>query len=163
MLMATAHLSLSINMGAGVLIGVSPACTSAAMAMSVAARVVSERVRSSVLGIVSAAGSLGALLSAPMGRCSTRILAGASACSALWHAFPIVPAAWYAGRIDRIPLPKPSAEQLGNLSAGAAVAKAFSSAVLVAMTCAYFIAACSSSSSPRICRLTCRSGAWSRS
>jgi len=38
------------------------------MAMSVAARVVSERVRSSVLGIVSAAGSLGALLSVPMGR-----------------------------------------------------------------------------------------------
>jgi MFS family permease len=115
MLMATAHLSLSIIMGAGVLIGVSPACTSAAMAMSVAARVVSERVRSSVLGIVSAAGSLGALLSAPMGRCSKRILAGASACSALWHALPIVPAAWYAGRIDRIPLPKPSAEQLGNV------------------------------------------------
>jgi predicted MFS family arabinose efflux permease len=74
----------------------------------------------------------------------------------------IVPAAWYVGRIDRIPLPKPSAEQLGNLSAGAAVATAFSSAAFVAMTCVYFVAACSSSSSPRICRLTRRSVAWSR-
>ena len=41
MLMATAHLFISIMMGAGVLIGVSLACTSATMAMSVAARVVS--------------------------------------------------------------------------------------------------------------------------
>jgi hypothetical protein len=55
MLMASAHLFLSIMMGAGVLIDVSLGCTSATMAMSVAARVVSESVRSSVLGIVSAA------------------------------------------------------------------------------------------------------------
>jgi len=52
-----------ILVGAGALIGTSLACTAAAIAMSVAARAVPESVRSTVLGIVSAAGSLGALLS----------------------------------------------------------------------------------------------------
>lgn len=77
-LMATANGLFSIMIGAGVLIGTSLACTAAAIAMSVAARAVPETMRSTVLGIVSGAGSLGALLSAP-GRCSTRVLAGASA------------------------------------------------------------------------------------
>jgi ABC-type methionine transport system permease subunit len=54
--------------GAGALIGTSLACTAAAIAMSVAARAVPETVRSTVLGIVSAAGSLGALPSAPIGQ-----------------------------------------------------------------------------------------------
>src|SRR5258707_397077 len=67
-LMASAHGFLSVMIGAGVLIGMSLACTAAAIAMSVAARAVPETVRSTVLGIVSAAGSLGALLSAPIGQ-----------------------------------------------------------------------------------------------
>ena len=44
------------------------ACTAAAIAMAVAARAVPETVRSTVLGMVTAAGSLGALLSAPIGQ-----------------------------------------------------------------------------------------------
>src|ERR1700753_3549212 len=68
MFMATAHGFLSVMIGAGVLIGMSLACTAAAIAMSVAARAVPAAVRSTVLGIVSAAGSLGALLSAPIGQ-----------------------------------------------------------------------------------------------
>jgi MFS family permease len=68
MLMASAHGFLGIMIGAGVLIGMSLACTAAAIAMSVAARAVPETVRSTVLGMVSAAGSLGALLSAPIGQ-----------------------------------------------------------------------------------------------
>jgi MFS family permease len=67
-LMASAQGFLSVMLGAGVLIGVSLACTAAAIAMSVAARAVPATVRSTVLGIVSAAGSLGALLSAPLGQ-----------------------------------------------------------------------------------------------
>ena len=67
-LMAGAQGFLSIMLGAGVLIGMSLACTAAAIAMSVATRAVPATVRSTVLGIVSAAGSLGALLSAPMGQ-----------------------------------------------------------------------------------------------
>ena len=67
-LMASAQGFLSVMLGAGVLIGVSLACTAAAIAMSVATRAVPASVRSTVLGIVSAAGSLGALLSAPLGQ-----------------------------------------------------------------------------------------------
>src|SRR6195256_6039493 len=67
-LMAAAQGFLSVMLGAGVLIGMSLACTAAAIAMSVAARAVPATVRSTVLGIVSAAGSLGALLSAPLGQ-----------------------------------------------------------------------------------------------
>ena len=66
-LMASAQGFLGVMLGAGVLIGTSLACTAAAIAMSVATRAVPATVRSTVLGIVSAAGSLGALLSAPIG------------------------------------------------------------------------------------------------
>src|SRR5215211_7729727 len=67
-LMAGAQGMLSVMIGGGILIGISLACTANAIAMSVAARAVPETVRSTVLGIVSAAGSLGALLSAPIGQ-----------------------------------------------------------------------------------------------
>jgi MFS family permease len=67
-LMASAQGFLSVMIGAGVLIGVSLACTASAIAMSVATRAVPKSVRSTVLGIVSAAGSLGALLAAPIGQ-----------------------------------------------------------------------------------------------
>src|SRR5258705_12100617 len=67
-LMASAQGFLRVMIGGGVLIGISLACTAAAIAMSVAARAVPATVRSTVLGIVSAAGSLGALLSAPLGQ-----------------------------------------------------------------------------------------------
>src|SRR5947208_7865397 len=49
-LMASAHGFLSIMIGAGVLIGMSLACTAAAIAMSVAARAVPGAVRRQVLG-----------------------------------------------------------------------------------------------------------------
>src|SRR6266704_1435465 len=67
-LMASAQGLLSVMIGGGVLIGTSLACTAAAIAMSVAARAVPATVRSTVLGIVSAAGSLGALMAAPIGQ-----------------------------------------------------------------------------------------------
>src|SRR5438477_9648470 len=67
-LMAGAQGFVSVLIGAGVLIGTSLACTAAAIAMSVATRAVPASVRSTVLGIVSAAGSLGALMAAPIGQ-----------------------------------------------------------------------------------------------
>jgi len=139
-LMASAHGFLSIMIGAGVLIGMSLACTAAAIAMSVAARAVPEAVRSTVLGMVSAAGSLGALLSAPIGQMLNQDFG--------WRmgllgfvvlSLAMVPAAWFAGRIDRIPLPKPSSDQIGNASAAAAVTTAFGNASFMVMTCAYFV------------------------
>ncbi|WP_024515585.1 MFS transporter [Bradyrhizobium sp. Tv2a-2] len=139
-LLASAHGLISVLIGAGVLIGTSLACTAAAIAMSVAARAVPETVRSTVLGIVSAAGSLGALLSAPIGQVLSEDFGWRfGLASFVVLALVMLPAAWLAGRVDRIELPKPSSDQIGNISAGAAVGMAFSNASFVVMTLAYFV------------------------
>ncbi|MBR0752698.1 MFS transporter [Bradyrhizobium jicamae] len=139
-LMTTAHGLVSVMIGGGELIGTSLACTAAAISMSVAARAVPETVRSTVLGMVSAAGSLGALLSAPIGQMLNegfgwRVgLAGFVVLSVF-----MIPAAWYAGRVDQIPLPKPSGDDIGNATAATAAKTAFSNASFVVMTCAYMV------------------------
>ena len=139
-LMAGANGFLSVMIGGGVLIGASLACTAAAIAMSVAARAVPASVRSTVLGLVSGVGSLGALLSAPLGQILNEGygwrmgLAGFVALSLL-----MIPAAWYAGRVDKIPLPKPADDEIDNSSASVATRIAFSNASFVVMTGAYFV------------------------
>jgi predicted MFS family arabinose efflux permease len=139
-LLVTAHGFISVLIGAGVLIGSSLACTAAAIAMSVAARAVPQSVRSTVLGIVSAAGSLGALLSAPIGQVLSEDYGWRFGLfSFVVLALLLLPAAWFAGRVDEIELPKPSSDQIGNISAGDAVSKAFANACFVVMTSAYFV------------------------
>jgi predicted MFS family arabinose efflux permease len=139
-LMAGANGFLSVMIGGGVLIGMSLACTAAAIAMSVAARAVPASVRSTVLGLVSGAGSLGALLSAPLGQILNEGygwrmgLIGFVVLSLL-----MIPAAWYAGRVDKIPLPKPADDEIDNSSASVATRIAFSNASFVVMTGAYFV------------------------
>ena len=139
-LMAGANGFLSVMIGGGVLIGISLACTAAAIAMSVAARAVPASVRSTVLGLVSGAGSLGALLSAPIGQMLNEGygwrmgLIGFVVLSLL-----MIPAAWYAGRVDKIPLPKPADDEIDNSSASVATKIAFSNASFVVMTGAYFV------------------------
>ena len=139
-LMAGANGILSVMIGGGVLIGMSLACTAAAIAMSVAARAVPASVRSTVLGLVSGAGSLGALLSAPIGQILNEGygwrmgLVGFVVLSLL-----MIPAAWYAGKVDRIPLPKPAADEIDDASATVATKMAFSNASFVVMTGAYFV------------------------
>jgi predicted MFS family arabinose efflux permease len=139
-LMAGAQGFLAIMIGAGVLIGMSLACTASAIAMSVAARAVPATVRSPVLGIVSAAGSLGALLSAPMGQILNegygwRI----GLISFVVLSLALLPAAWFAGKADKIPLPAAAADQIGNTSASVAAKTAFGNASFVVMACAYFV------------------------
>src|SRR6201981_242872 len=51
----------------------------------------------------------------------------------------MIPAALYAGRVDRIPLPKPAADDIGNATAATAAKTAFGNASFVVMTCAYFV------------------------
>ncbi len=139
-LMAGAQGLFSVMLGAGVLIGTSLACTAAAIAMSVAARAVPASVRSTVLGIVSAAGSLGALLSAPLGQILNegygwRIgLVGFVILS-----LAMLPAAWFAGKVDRVPLPPREPDQIADTSAAVAAKIAFGNASFVVMTCAYFV------------------------
>jgi len=139
-LMASAQGFVGIMLGAGVLIGISLACTAAAIAMSVAARAVPASVRSTVLGIVSAAGSLGALLSAPIGQLLNQDfgwrvgLAGFVILS-----LALLPAAWFAGQVDKIPLPPRAPDQIADTSAAVATKIAFGNASFVVMTCAYFV------------------------
>lgn len=138
-LMAVAQGFLAIMIGAGVLIGASMACTGPAIAMAVAARSVSTAVRSTVLGIVSAAGSIGALMAAPIGQILNegygwRIgIAGFVVMSLV-----MLPMAWMAGKTDKEPTPT-TANEIGDTSAKAAAITAFSNASFVVMTAAYFV------------------------
>jgi predicted MFS family arabinose efflux permease len=139
-LMASAQGLLGVMLGAGVLIGVSLACTAAAIAMSVAARAVPATVRSTVLGIVSAAGSLGALLSAPIGQMLNegygwRI----GVIGFVVLSLAMLPAAWFAGKVDKVPLPPRSSDEIGDTSAPVAAKVAFGNASFVVMTSAYFV------------------------
>jgi predicted MFS family arabinose efflux permease len=139
-LMAAAQGFLSVMIGAGVLIGMSLACTASAIAMSVAARAVPATVRSTVLGIVSAAGSLGALLSAPMGQLLNEDYGWRiGLVSFVVLSLALLPAAWFAGKADKIPLPAAAADQIGNTSASVAAKTAFGNASFVVMACAYFV------------------------
>ena len=140
LLMATAQEMIPILIGAGVLIGFSLACTANAIAMSVSARAVPATVRSTVMGMVSAAGSLGALVSAPIGQMLNegfgwRVGVAGFVILSLF----MLPAAWYAGRADKIPLPPKAADDIGDASATTAAKIAFGNASFVVMTCAYFV------------------------
>ena len=58
-------------------------------------------------GLVSGAGSLGALLSAPIGQILNEGYGWRIGSPALWCCRSLmIPAAWYAGRVDKIPLPQ---------------------------------------------------------
>jgi predicted MFS family arabinose efflux permease len=138
--MAEAHGFLSIMIGAGALIGTSLACTAAAIAMSVAARAVPETVRSTVLGIVSAAGSLGALLSAPIGQALNEGYGWRTGMIGfVVLSLALIPAAWFAGRVDKIPLPPRASDAIADTSAAVATKIAFNNASFMVMTCAYFV------------------------
>jgi predicted MFS family arabinose efflux permease len=139
-LMAGAQGFLSVMIGAGVLIGTSLACTAAAIAMSVAARAVPATVRSTVLGIVSAAGSLGALLSAPLGQMLNEGYGWRTGLVGfVVLSLAMLPAAWFAGKVDKVPLPPREADEIADTSAGVAAKIAFGNASFVVMTCAYFV------------------------
>jgi predicted MFS family arabinose efflux permease len=139
-LMAGAQGFLSVMIGAGVLIGTSLACTAAAIAMSVAARAVPATVRSTVLGIVSAAGSLGALLSAPLGQMLNEGYGWRTGLVGfVVLSLALLPAARFAGKVDKIPLPPRASDQIADTSAAVAAKIAFGNASFAVMTCAYFV------------------------
>jgi predicted MFS family arabinose efflux permease len=139
-LMAGAQGFLSVMIGAGVLIGMSLACTAAAIAMSVATRAVPATVRSTVLGMVSAAGSLGALMAAPLGQMLNEGYGWRTGLIGfVVLSLAMLPAAWFAGKVDKIPLPAPARDEIGNTSAGVAAKLAFGNASFVVMTSAYFV------------------------
>ena len=139
-LLASAHGLLAVVLGAGVMIGASLACTGSALTLSVATRVVPPASRSMVLGIVSAMGSLGAMVAAPIGQ--------SLAASQGWRwgvagfavlALVMLPAAWLAGRADKVPLPAPVAGSADGGTGRQAVRQALHSVPFLVMSGAYFV------------------------
>jgi len=140
LLFATAQGRLGMMLGAGVVIGVALACTASAIALAVGSRAVPARSRSMVLGAITASGSLGALLSAPLGQMLiTDFGWRAGVLGFLVLALGMLPAAWIAGRIDRHTLPPDGANQIGQASPKAALCSALTNAPFLVMTGAYFV------------------------
>lgn len=140
-LMSTAQGFWMLVIGAGVLIGLGMACASMAMAMAVTARSVPASVRSMALGCVSAAGSLGALIAAPLGQGLMQALDWRAAVVGFAVlALLILPAAWSAGKVDRLPVPPTaSTDSADSLSARGALALAGRNPRFLVMTGAYFV------------------------
>ena len=137
LILAMAQGMTTVVIGAGLLIGLALACSGSAIAMSVASRAVPEQARSLVLGIVSAAGSVGALIAAPLGQGLSLSYGWRSAVfgfAAL--ACAIVVAAVVAGRIDRV---IPARTSGPGLAAWPALRQAARTPAFVVMTAAYFV------------------------
>lgn len=139
-LFAAAQGFLGVLLGAGILIGMALACTASAIALAVGSRAVPARSRSMVLGAITASGSLGALVSAPLGQALIGDFGWrAGVLGFLALALGMLPAAWIAGRIDRLALLPSAVQQAGGDSPRAALALALGSAPFLVMTAAYFV------------------------
>jgi MFS family permease len=132
MLSAGGAATLAVSGG---LVGIALACTASSLAMTASARAVSPERRSVILGAVGACSSVGTLLIAP----SLQFLL------ARWHwhvgvvfflllAVCMLPAAFCAGAVDRLPRP---AEQRATMRE--VVGQAFRSRRYLVMTGAYFV------------------------
>lgn len=138
--LALAQGLIGVVVGAGLLIGTSLACTGSAITMAVAARAVPLAMRSTMLGIVAAAGSLGAMVAAPVGQWLAmghgwRI----GVLGFVAFALAMLPAAWYAGKVDKLPLPPPAPDEVGGTTFGAAAMTALRRPAFVVMALAYFV------------------------
>ncbi len=137
-LLTTAHGMLGVLLGAGFAVGAALAATGSAVAMAASVRPVPPAMRSLVLGIVSAAGSLGALVAAPLGQSVAQTwdwrMGGVSF---VVLAVFMLPAAWYAGKVDSLPrLPAPVD---GEQNARQALSMAMKNLPFVVMATAYFV------------------------
>jgi len=102
-LTATAGGAPAIVLGAGVLIGIALSCTTSGITSNIAARVVIPSRRTLAFGIVSAAGSVGTMLTAPL---AAYLLNTEGWRAAAWAfvllAFAMVPAGFIGSRADRL-------------------------------------------------------------
>lgn len=136
-LMLTTGSALGMMIGPGLLVGVALSCTASALAMSASARAVPETRRSLVLGIVSAAGSLGTFLVAPMAQALIVDHGWQIATIAfLALAAAMLPAGFLAGGADR--LPAPSAKRAGA-TLGGVLKEASRHRGFLVMSGAYFV------------------------
>jgi MFS family permease len=96
--------ALTLILGTGILMGLALSCTSASLAMTAGARAASPLKRTMVLGIVSAAGSLGTVVAAPLAQ-NLIITAGwqIALVGFLGLCAVMLPASYYCGSVDRLP------------------------------------------------------------
>jgi predicted MFS family arabinose efflux permease len=117
-LTASAQGALPIVLGAGVLIGVALACTTSGITANIAARVVQPSRRTLAFGIVSAAGSVGTMVTAPI---AAYLLNHDGWRAGLWAfailALAMLPAAWIGSRADRLPNSLPTDKDLSLMGA----------------------------------------------
>lgn len=129
-----------VTLGGGGLIGMALACTASAISLAVGARAVPAKSRSFVLGAITATGSLGALLSAPLGQTLTTELGWrAGLLGFLALIVFMLPAAWVAGRVDRLSPPVPATGDISAASPRVALAAALRNPSFLVMTAAYFV------------------------
>ena len=106
-LMMVSTSALLFTLGAGVCVGLALSCTASSMTMTVTSRTVSAAKRSIAMGAVSAAGSLGLVIASPLAQ---TLISNAGWQVALIGFLGLVavmlPAAFCAGRADRIEFPK---------------------------------------------------------
>ncbi len=133
--MLLAH-GLPMLLLANVLIGAALSCTASSLAMTATARAVPESRRSRTLGMVSAVGSLGTLMIAPVAQ---KLIVGLG-----WQAGALMflvlvlvfqlPAAFFAGRADKLPARSGSGVSMREVLGQAARHRGF-----IVMSCAYFV------------------------
>jgi predicted MFS family arabinose efflux permease len=139
-LLATAQGLIAVIVGAGICLGVAMSCTASALANSVASRAVPTHVRSIVLGMVTAVGSLGTLIAAPIGQGLSEAFGWrAGAIGFVILGFGMIPAAWFASKVDKIPLPPAGLHEIGNATVRQALRAAANHLPFVVMACAYFV------------------------
>lgn len=137
LVLANAGGALGITLGAGIVIGLAMAGTASGMAMAVASRPVTAAGRSAALGIVSAVGSIGPLLVAPVAQMLMEGLGWRGAALGLFlFALAVLPACWIAGRVDAVPI-APAAR--GDASAREAARTALTHGGFLVMAGAYFV------------------------
>ena len=138
-LLAMAQGLIGVMLGAGVLIGMALACTASAIAMAVGSRAVPGRLAQHRAGAVTATGSLGALIAAPLGQ----MLSDDYGWRAGRAGLPRAGAAHAPRRLDRRPgrqgaaCRPPAAETSAPLMAGLAAACA--TRPFLVMSAAYFV------------------------
>lgn len=96
---------LAILLGSGVLVGVALSCTTTGVAAKIAARVVRPERRSLAFGLVSGMGSVGTFFAAPLAQSVIQASGWQMAMFAfIALAAAMLPAAFFGGRADRVPL-----------------------------------------------------------
>ena len=137
LLTATATSTLPIVIGAGVMIGLALACTSSGIAANIAARVVAPQRRTLAFGIISAAGSIGTMVTAPI---AAYFVTHDGWRAGLWAflilALAMLPAAFLGSQADQLPNSRVTDR---NLTLSGALDEARRHTGYVVMSIAFFV------------------------